>query len=112
MIDARIEQATNGLELPAEPECRDCRARLTEGRPISVVVEYPYELNERWRFAAAYCAVDAPETIDPSAVAARALVEAELGMVVDTAEQDHWPVVIRPTVVESHATNARAVVAP
>ena len=99
-----IEQVLNGFPLPQdEPiRCSDCGARLTEGQPISVLVERS-ATGERWYCPTLWGAGCAPAEADTTADVETALVEGELGALVDTDRQEHVPALIRPTVADYHS---------
>lgn len=105
-LDAR--QALDGIALPEQPRCRDCHARLRECQPISAVAERPHDADE-WFVAATICVTCAGTQVRPTPHADRILVEGELALVADSARQEHWPVLIRAVVVETHEAAALGV---
>ena len=66
--------------------CAECGARLSEGSPVTVAAERD---GDRWRVQRVWDARCAPHSIEECGVAPDALAEADLGMLVDTAAQQH-----------------------
>ncbi|EMA47956.1 hypothetical protein [Halococcus saccharolyticus] len=101
-------QALEGIELPQPTRCRDCHVKQYETTPISVVAERPHDAAE-WHVVCAMCVACAGTTVRPSPAADRILAEGEIAMTADTGAQEHWPVLIRVDVVETHELAARGV---
>ena len=88
MSKAHVRQALAGMELPHDGTvpCASCGTRLSEGSPVTVAANRD---GDRWRVAQIYGARCAPIEIEECDADPDALAEADLGMLVDTAAQQH-----------------------
>ena len=98
-----IEQALTGAQLPGRlpQRCIECRSKLHEGAPVTVLaVRNPsgwWRVDRVW---GATCATHDLDDLDQQTDAPMALVEGGIAAVADTANQTHWPCLVRPEVVD------------
>ena len=85
-----ILAAVEGQELPDDtPHCVKCGTSLSEGQPVSAVVERD---DGSWQIAHLWDVDCAPTTIE--SVVEPILIEGDIAMVSDAARQRHYPTLV------------------